>query len=98
VLRTGRLQCVPELGKLLPHLLPPSRQHEVRQPELVDAASLPGVPGGVGVLRRWGPGRVALEDDHLMRIASQQHRGGQAAEARAEDQDPCHVAPPSMNR
>nr|BFE74220.1 hypothetical protein GCM10020092_075210 [Actinoplanes digitatis] len=96
--RARRPQRVPGLRKQLPHLLPPPRQHEMRQPELVDTAPLPVVPGGVGV-RRWRrPGRVAFDDDHLVPVARQQHRRGKTTEARTEDQYPCHIAPPSNSR
>ena len=59
--------------------------------ELGDAAPFPALPRLAGRFR--GAGRIAFQDGDVVAVAPQEHRGGQAAHARAEDCDPGHHHP-----
>src|SRR5205814_934920 len=67
------------------------RLEVVQQPELVDAAALPPRPQRVRIAVRLG--RVALDDDDLVPVATQQHRRRQPDDTRTQYDDSRHDAP-----
>jgi hypothetical protein len=84
------VQALEDIGRTRGEQRPEAGQERVPERRLGDAGPAPGRPHLLG--RRGRRRGVALADDHVAPLASQQERGGEAADAGADDHDLGHAA------
>ena len=92
----GADQRVEHVRQLIGQHVAPAGVQVVGEAELGDAGALPPLPRLAG--RGGHGGGIALEHRHVVPVARQHHRAGEAAHPAAEDHDRCHeclrVSPP----